>query len=454
MKNNPEVKPETSENVSGFLLGRNSLDCYSNLLMRLQRPLRFPYWFVTHSLVAVLAILIGIRLGANVTFRQLIGLTTSAMQSHELERVVNKKPPITQENVDFSLFWETWNRLERDYYDVNKLDAQKMVYGAIQGMTSAIGDSYTLFLPPETKKRLDEDLQGEFSGVGIQLGYVDGQLAVVSPLKDHVAERAGVRPGEYILGIKDPAQEVDVDTIGMTAEEAVNLIRGQDGTEVTLTLAMKGEDPRDVELTRETIEIPSLEWEMIDTPQGKTAHLMLSRFGDKTMTEWEEAVAAIRNDPSVKGIILDMRGNPGGYLEAGIDVTSEFVNGGVIVSQQGRQSTQSYRASRIGRLQDYPVIVLVNKGSASASEIVAGALRDRRQAKLVGEQTFGKGTVQDAQKIGDGAGLNITIARWLLPSGQSIQDTGLPVDIEAADDPNTPEVDEAVDRAVQALYNN
>jgi carboxyl-terminal processing protease len=421
--------------------------------MRVPRLPRLSYWLVTHSLVVILGILIGIRLGSNLTFRQLIGISSQNLNPHQLERVVNANAPITQENVDFSLFWETWNRLERDYYDTGKLDAQKMVYGAVAGMTSALGDPYTVFLPPETKQRLDEDLQGEFSGVGIQLGYLDSQLAVIAPLKDHPAEKAGVRSGEYILRIQDKEKKVDQETIGMTAEEAVNLIRGKSGTSVILTLAQKGEDPREVPLIRETIQVPSVEWSMIDAPQGKVAHIELSRFGDKTMQEWEQVVQAIRSDSTVKGIVLDMRNNPGGYLEAGIDIASEFVDGGVIVSQQGRQSTQSYKATRIGRLQDYPVVMLVNKGSASASEIVAGALRDRRQAKLVGEQTFGKGTVQDAQKIGAGAGLNITIARWLLPSGSSIQDEGLPVDITATDNPDTTEQDEAVDQAIATLYN-
>ncbi len=423
----------------------------------IQKPLshiqKRSYSIITHSLVAVLAVLIGIRIGTNVTFRQLIGLTSSAFDNNQLERVVNREAPVTQENVDFSLFWETWNRLERDYYDTSKLDANKMVYGAIAGMTQAIGDPYTMFLAPELKQRLDEDLSGEFGGVGIQLGYRDGQLAVIAPLKDHPAQKAGVEAGEFILHIKDEQQKVDIDTIGMSAEEAVNLIRGKQGTSVILTLAQKGKDPHDVELTREIIEIPSLELEFIDAPEGKTAHLILSRFGDKTLQEWDQAVTQIVADKQVKGIVLDMRNNPGGYLEAGIDIASEFVNGGIIVSQKGRTSTQNYPASRVGRLQDYPVVVLVNKGSASASEIVAGALRDRRNAKLVGEQTFGKGSVQDAQKIGKGAGLNITIARWLLPSGDSIQDTGLPVQVEATDNQDTTDIDEAVDQAIQTLYN-
>jgi carboxyl-terminal processing protease len=415
---------------------------------------RAGYWLITHLLVGVLTLIIGIKLGTNLTFQQLIGLTTSAYNANQAERLIRTEPPITQENVDFSLFWETWNRLERDYYDLTKLDAQKMVYGAIAGMTSAIGDPYTVFLTPETKKRLDEDLQGEFGGVGIQLGYRDNQLAVIAPLKDHPAQKAGVKAGEYILKIKDELKDIEVDTIGMSAEEAVNLIRGQKGTAVTLTLALPNEDPRDVELVREIIEIPSVELEIIEGENGRVAHVVLSRFGDKTMVEWEKIVNSILQDKSIVGIILDMRNNPGGYLEAGIDLASEFVDGGIIVSQQGRQSTQHYRATRQGRLQNYPVVVLVNKGSASASEIVAGALRDRRNTVLIGEQTFGKGTVQDAQKIGNnGAGLNITIARWLLPSGQSIQDSGLPVDIEVVDDLASEDRDEAVEKAQEELYN-
>lgn len=417
-----------------------------------RRSFNWLYLVVTHSLVAILFFVIGVRFGSGLTFQQLMGLSKGVWNEPQLSRLINTEPPLTQENVDFSIFWEVWNRLERDYYDLSKLDAQKMVYGAVAGMTQAIGDPYTVFLPPETKKRLDEDLQGEFGGVGIQLGYRDGQLAVIAPLKEHPAQKAGVQAGEYILGIKDPLKDIDVDTIGMTAEEAVALIRGKRGTSVTLTLALPSTDPHDVELTRETIEIPTLEVEYLNTDQGKTAHLMLNRFGDKTVEEWDQAIAEILADSEVKGLVLDMRGNPGGYLEAGITIASDFVDGGVIVSQQGRQTTRSYRATRQGRLQDYPVIILVNKGSASASEIVAGALRDRVNAKLVGEQTFGKGTVQDAQKIND-SGLNVTIARWLLPSGDSIQDTGLPVDIEASDNPETQDIDEAVDVALKQLYN-
>ncbi len=414
----------------------------------MKRPNRLWFFALTHVLVITLGVIIGIRLASGLTFRQLIGLSTNISYS-ELARITNTGVPTDQTDVDFSLFWEVWARLERDYLDPDKMDAQQMVYGAISGMTAAVGDPYTAFLPPATKQRLNEDLQGEFNGVGIQLGYIDSQLAVIAPLKGHPAEAAGVKAGDYILRIQDLAKEVDTDTINMTAEEAVSLIRGKKNTTVTLTLLTEGEDPREVELVRDTIEIPSLETSLIERDGRTYAHVEVSRFGDKTLQEWEDAVETIQEN-NVDGIVLDMRGNPGGYLQDAIEISSDFFNGGIVVSQQGRNSTQSYRTTRRARLADIPVEVLVNKGSASASEIVAGALRDRREAQLFGEQTFGKGTVQDAQQLPGGAGLNITIARWLLPSGNSIQDTGLPVDVEVTDDPNT-ETDEVLERALQSF---
>lgn len=404
---------------------------------------------MTHVLVAILAGLVGFRVATGLGLNLLPGLA-GKNAAHQLARVQNTAPPQSQSNVDFSLLWEVWNRLERDYVDPSQLDAQKMVYGAIAGMTQSLGDPYTVFLPPETKQRLNEDLQGEFDGVGIQLGYIDGQLAVITPLKNHPAIQAGVKAGDLITKITDKEKSIEKDAIGMTAEEAVGLIRGKKGTQVILTLLTPGEQPRDVTLTRSTIEIPSLEVVMEEKDGKRYAHLILSRFGDKTFDEWEAMVTQVRGDKNISGIILDMRSNPGGYLQAAIDLTSDFVDGGVIVSQQGRAATQNYSASRRPRLQNYPLVVLVNKGSASASEIMAGALRDRRQAKLVGEKTFGKGTVQDAQQLAGGAGLNITIAQWLTPAGTSINHNGLNVDIEAPDNPET-EVDEGLAAALNAF---
>lgn len=410
---------------------------------------RFGFLLATHMLVAILAGLVGFRYATGSGVQLLPNFAALSGKS-QISRVQNTEPPRSMSNVDFSLLWEVWNRLERDYVDPNSLDAQKMVYGAIAGMTQSLGDPYTVFLPPETKQRLNEDLQGEFDGVGIQLGYIDGQLAVITPLKDHPAVKAGVKPGDLIVKIVDREKKIEKDAIGITAEEAVAIIRGKKGTQVILTVLTPGEQPRDVTLTRDTIEIPSLELTMKDANNKKYAHITLSRFGDKTFDEWEKIVTQVKADKNVAGIVLDMRSNPGGYLQAAIDISSDFVDGGVIVSQQGRAATQNYTASRRGRLNGIPVVVLVNKGSASASEIVAGALRDRRGAKLIGEKTFGKGTVQDAQQLADGAGLNITIAQWLTPSGKSINHDGLSVDIEAPDKPDTPE-DEGLTAALGAF---
>lgn len=405
---------------------------------------------ITYALVALLAGSIGYRLGSGLSLKQIVGLAKQGNIS-ELARITNPGTPKDHSEVDFSLFWDVWNRLERDYYDPSKIDARKMVYGAISGMTGALGDHYTVFLPPEDKQRLTQDLQGEFDGVGIQLGYVDGQLAVVAPLKDHPAEKAGVKAGDYILRIIDKDKKIDRDAVGMTAEEAVPLIRGRKGTKVTLQVLTKGEEPRTVELVRDTIEVPSLESEVMSRDGKNYYHININRFGDKTVMEWEKTVETILADPAAAGIILDVRNNPGGYLQAAVDIASDLIDGGVIVSQKGRAVSQSYTTTRKARLRSYPVNVLMNKGSASASEILAGALRDRRNAKLIGETSFGKGTVQDAQVLPEGAGLNITIARWLLPSGETIQDTGLKPTQAVEDNPETPDVDEVLEAGLAAL---
>lgn len=409
---------------------------------------RAGFYILTHILVAAVFLVVGVRFGSGITFKQMIGLWRSSEVG--FGQLVNTEAPESLKNVDFSEFWDVWLRLERDYHDPSKLDTQKMVYGAIKGLTDSLGDPYTVFLEPEGKQRLTEDLSGEFNGVGIQLGYIEQQLAVIAPLKGQPAEAAGVLAGDFIVHIKDNAAGVDTDAFGMTAEEAVNLIRGRENTSVILTLVTEGQEPREVNLVRKPIIIPSIETSYQVHDGKNIAVIEMSRFGDKTIQEWDDAVeeALSRN---VSGIVLDLRNNPGGYLQDAIVIGSDFFSGGIVVSQQGRSTSETYRPTRRPRLETMPVIVLVNRGSASASEILAGALRDRRQAKLVGEKTFGKGTVQDAQTLPDGSGLNITIARWLLPSGASIHESGLPVDIEATDSAETADVDEVLQTALENL---
>jgi carboxyl-terminal processing protease len=407
--------------------------------------------FVVASLLITLGVVVGYRLGAGQRVTLLSDLLQRIPQS---SRLLGTDVPEELSQVDFDQFWEVWSRLETSYLDPEKLDAKKMVYGAIEGMTNAIGDPYTIYLPPAEQKRSVEDLQGAFDGVGIELGYKNQILSVVAPLKGHPAEKAGVQAGDLILRIRDDEKKVDRDTIGITLPEAVEIIRGKKGTTVYLTFQREGGTPEERALVRDTILVPSVELTYVPDGAGKSAaHITLSRFGERTDAEWDSIVRDIVSKKAqLTGVILDVRNNPGGYLQGAIDISSEFIKDGVVVTQQGRDEQQSYTVNRKGRLTDIPVVVLVNKGSASASEIVAGALRDRVGAKLVGENTFGKGTVQDAQDdLMGGAGLHITIARWLLPSGNWIHELGLPPDIQVVDNPETTELDEAVESALEVI---
>lgn len=368
--------------------------------------------------------------------------------------VTNTEVPIDYQEVDFSLFWEVWRKLEREYLDPEQIDSEKMVYGAIEGMVSALDDPYTVFLPPVQQQRTSEDLSGAFEGVGIQLGYIESQLAVMAPLKGMPAEQAGIEAGDLILNIKDEANNIDTDTIGMSLPEAVNLIRGEHGVPVTLSIYREGADqPFEVTINRDTIVIPSVEVSFINDPdgEGEIAHLELSRFGDRTESEWKQAVNDILTNDLTDGVVLDLRNNPGGYLDGAIFVASEFIDDGLVVTQQGRLNSKSFSVNRRGKLIDMPLVVLVNRGSASASEIVAGALRDRLGTPIVGARTFGKGTVQSAEDLRDNTGLHITTARWLLPNGDWIHDEGIQPDIEASNSAETPDVDEMLEQALQAF---
>lgn len=366
---------------------------------------------------------------------------------NRLQIKVDRKLPADRENIDFSLFWEVWDRLEQDYLDKSALDQREMVFGAIQGMVSALDDPYTVFLKPPENKEVKDDLNGAFEGVGIQLGYQDEQLAVIAPLKGTPAFKAGVKAGDLILKIDDKS------TSEITLPEAVKLIRGPKGTEVVLTLLHKGEkETYEANIKRDTIIVASVEVEFVDN--GQIAHLKLLKFGDRTTEEWNEAVREITNhQPKVKGVILDLRNNPGGYLSGSVFIASEFLSSGIVVQQERAdgKGKETYSVNRAGHLLEIPLVVLINGGSASASEIVAGALQDHGRAQVTGEFSFGKGTIQEAEDLSGGAGLHITTARWLLPSGKSIDKEGIKPDIETKDDPETLEVDEQLQKVIEIL---
>jgi carboxyl-terminal processing protease len=367
-------------------------------------------------------------------------------------KVVRDVP--VDKNVDFALFWKVWDTLDNSYFDKSKLKAADMVYGAISGMVAAVGDPYTVFLQPSDNKVVQEDLQGSFQGVGIQIGFRGTQLAVVAPLPDSPAEEVDIRAGDYIVGIKDEAKSLDVNTSGMTLPDAVQAIRGPSGSKVTLALMREGEEtPIIVDVTRREIDVPSV---VLTYEEGNPdiAHLRLLKFGGDTDAEWEIAVRDILKNGSVKGIVLDVRNNPGGYLQGSVDIAGDFLpNGSVVVKEEdGNGKKVEFKSNKIPRLAKYPMVMLVNKGSASASEILAGAMRDQAKIQIIGDTTFGKGTIQEPQQLGDGSGLHITTARWLTPSEIWVHDKGLTPDTEIADNPETAE-DEQFSEAVRQLNN-
>lgn len=371
--------------------------------------------------------------------------------------IINKEPPKTV-NLDFKLFWDTWDLLSRSYFDKKAIDPSKLFYGAISGMVAAVGDPYTVFLPPEQQRFSKDELNGSFEGVGIQLGFdKDKRLVVIAPLSGTPAEKAGIKPGDLITKIGDK------DTANMTLPDAVNLIRGTKGTQVALTILREGEtDPRNFTLTRDTIIVKSVEVSYKQSlPSGdgkntnsgkKVAVVKLSRFGERTNDEWNQAVSDLLSANS-QAAVLDLRNNPGGFLEGAVFIASEFLDGGTVVQQEDSDGNRvPFKVVRTGKLINIPMVVLINKGSASASEIVAGALQDRQRAKLVGEKSFGKGTIQEAQDLAGGAGIHITVAKWLTPNGRWVNDTqGLDPDVKVEANKDDQTKDPQLDRAIELL---
>ena len=346
--------------------------------------------------------------------------------------------------VDFSLFWETWDNLHKRYVDPTKLDTQKLVYGAISGLVDSVGDPYTVFLPPKLSEQFATEIKGSFGGVGIEIGIRNNSLTVIAPIKDSPAYKAGLQAGDTI-------EKIDgVTTDGMLVEEAVSKIRGTKGTSVTLTIHhASAAGSKDFRLLRDIIKIPAVQWSI---KNGDVAHVQLFVFNENIDGDFKKVANEIRSS-TAKKIVLDLRNNPGGLLDSAVDLAGYFLDAGKIVTTQksGDGSEIVYKAAGDGSLKKYPIILLVNKGSASASEILAGAIKDTRGVTLVGEKTFGKGSVQEVIDEKGGSSLKVTVARWYTPNGTSIQEHGIDVDIIASmstDDFSSgkdPQLDKALD---------
>ncbi|HRY82164.1 MAG TPA: S41 family peptidase [Candidatus Moranbacteria bacterium] len=360
--------------------------------------------------------------------------------------IVENKISSQNEKVDFSLFWKVWDLLKEKHVDKDKLDAQKMVYGAINGMLSSTGDPYSSFLDPKESKALSEDISGSFDGIGAELGIKDEILTIIAPLDGSPAQKAGLRSGDKILKIDEKS------SLDLTIDQAVDLIRGKKGTSVKLTILHEGDQETiDISIVRETIKLDSAKVEFKD---DGIAYFRIIKFSDDVDVQFNVAMNKIISAKS-KGIILDLRDNPGGLLDKSVVVASRLIPKGKIVVSEEDSSGKKENLYTTGgdKLSSIPTVVLINGGSASASEILAGALRDNQKITLIGEKTFGKGSVQQLMDLAGGSSVKITVAKWLTPNGDYIMDKGISPDIEVkmTNDDYKNKLDPQLDKALEVI---
>lgn len=355
-----------------------------------------------------------------------------------------------ENGLDFGIFWQEWDFIEKNYVE-QPVDKIKLFQGAMAGSVAALGDPYSVYFDPETLEKFSQELSGAFEGIGAEIGIKNEVLTVIAPLADSPAERAGLRAGDTILAIDG------LDTSMMSLDYAVSIIRGEKGTDVTLLIFSKDQDeaPRDIVITRDTITIHSVESRMFD---NGIAYIKLMNFNDKSGDEFKAAVKKILNQ-NPQGIILDLRNNPGGFLNDAIFISSFWVkNGQLVVSEKSAAGQiNEYRSSGSkALLSQLPTVVLINEGSASASEIVAAALKEYHLAILLGKTSFGKGSVQEIREFADGSAIKLTVAKWLTPDGNEIENIGVTPDIEVEltrEDYNNDQ-DPQLDKAIEILTKN
>ena len=436
-------------------------------------------------LVILIAGVVGYYLGTN-------HVNMAWKDYHPSVRILSKEPPGGTSQLDMSEFWTVFQAVEDKYYDKTALDQQKMLNGAISGMVNSIDDPYTVYLPPTQNNDFKQTMSGQFTGIGAELGLKDKQIIVVAPIDGSPAQKAGIKAGDAIVKVNRDS------TLGWSVSQAVDKIRGPKGTSVLLSVLHKNEgSPKDIKIVRDTITVKSVtSWvkpvedissvtspskvkidpttgkaEPTATPASapqllgkggkKVAYIRLSQFGDNTNQEWlslsNSLALSIQKDKTIKGVVLDLRNNPGGYVTDAVFIASEFLPVGktVVVQDFGGGHKEELTVKRSGLMLTVPLVVLINKGSASAAEIVAGSLRDYKRAILIGEDSFGKGTMQNADDLGNGAGLHVTIARWLTPNstwvGNGKNGQGLKPDIVVTLDTKDPTHDTQLEKAVEEL---
>ncbi len=394
-------------------------------------------WAIGVSVVIVIVVSLGIGMAIGRNSQQVVELEDGRVLGiGEVRQLA--------EDVNFQMFWEVWDTLQEDFL-YGPVSEKDLFYSALSGLVDGAGDPYSRFFAPKAASDFQTDLEGKFEGIGAEIGIKDDRVVVVAPLPDSPAIKAGIKAGDIIYLIDD------VDTSGMAVEEAVGLIRGIGGTTVVLTVSHDGlDDVVEIPIVRDTIEISSVEWEITE---DNIAVINLYFFNEDTARNFNKAVNEILTK-DVDGLVLDLRNNPGGFLDRAVTVAGEWVGNQTVVFERMEAGfVQPFDAQGLARLDAIKTIVLVNGGSASASEIVAGALQDYGVATIIGTQTFGKGSVQEYREFSDGSGIKITIAEWLTPKGRSIQDDGITPDeiVEYTVEDFEAEVDPQLDRAIEIL---
>jgi carboxyl-terminal processing protease len=367
---------------------------------------------------------------------------TQNVRALEVESAIEGVAPNA---IDWTLFGRVWQLLESKYLR-GEVDEQTLLYGAIEGLVDALEDPYTTYFDPELARSFEQEIEGTFSGIGAEIGLRDDFVVIISPINNSPAAEAGVQSGDIILAVDGE------DATNWSVFQAVEHIRGERGTDVTLTIFRESEgSPRDIVITRDEITLNSVEWEILDDNIGL---IEVHMFNGDTTRLFEEARQAFEA-ASVESIILDMRNNPGGLLSEAVSIAGYWLDGQVVVRERGKVG-ESTKISRKGApFGDMKTVVLVNGGSASASEIVAGALQDYGKAHIIGTTTFGKGSVQEFQYFQDGSAIKITVAEWLTPLGRSIEATGIEPDEiieltqEDANEENTPQRSAAINFLTQ-----
>ncbi|MHB1296624.1 MAG: S41 family peptidase [Anaerolineae bacterium] len=403
-----------------------------------------------HTTRTVLAVVIGAAL---LVLGFAAGAVTAWVVGPNLGEIVARLPGNltanqAEEGADMDIFWEAWSILESEYVNPEALESEEMVRAATAGMVSSLGDPHTTFVDPVQTTIMDEDMSGSFEGIGATVDQAEEGILIVRPIAGSPAERAGLLAGDIILAADGQSLK------GMSVTDAITYIRGERGTVVILTIQREGiAEPFDVPVTRDRVEVPVVESRMLE---DHIAYLRLTEFNAVSRAQVRAALdALLAEEPA--GIVFDLRGNPGGYLQSSVDIASEFLplRSLILIEEQRGHPLKEYRVARRGRATEIPLVVLVDGGSASAAEIVAGALQENERAILIGEKTYGKGSVQQTHTLEDGSSLHVTIAKWNLPSGANLDGNGLDPDIQVSFTTEDAEAgrDAQLERAVAYLLN-